>query len=68
MITYISIVIIIGMIGFFENDFYIDFMIDGKYQILTNMKFGQMGETLITRFPSDTSENFRKLYFTSENH
>ena len=31
MITYISIVIIIGMIGFFENDFYIDFMIDGKY-------------------------------------
>ena len=32
------------------------------------MKFGQMGETLITRFPSDTSEIFRKLYFTSENH
>ena len=27
MITYISMVIIIGMIGFFDNDFYIDFMI-----------------------------------------
>ena len=29
MITYISIVIIIGMIGFFENDFHIGFMIYG---------------------------------------
>ena len=27
MIIYISMVIIIGMIGFFDNDFYIDFMI-----------------------------------------
>ena len=27
MITYISMIIIIGMIGFFENDFYIGFMI-----------------------------------------
>ena len=27
MITYISMVIIIAMIGFFDNDFYIDFMI-----------------------------------------
>ena len=29
MITYISMVIIIGMIGFFENDFHIGFMIYG---------------------------------------